>query len=245
VRVIGVVDLLAGRAVQARGGDRHLYQPVASVGGVPVPEGDAVTIAHGYLTQLGVGELYVADLDAILGRAPNDGIVMTLATIGTRLWLDSGVSSIDRAERAIACGATRVVVGLETLGSFSALSEICRTVDGQRVAFSLDLKNGVPVAPLIPSEHPETMVARAADAGVRSILVIDLARVGTGCGVDVAMLARLRKAVPNVILIAGGGVRGLEDLRQLAEMGCDGALVATALHDGRLNVTDIAAVAGV
>src|SRR5262245_11761144 len=167
MRIIGVVDLLGGRAVQARGGERHAYQPVTSVGGVPVPEGDAVTIAHGYLTQLGVGELYVADLDAILGRAPNDGIVMTLATIGTRLWLDSGVSSIDRAERAIACGATRVVVGLETLGSFGALSEICRTVDGQRVAFSLDLKNGVPLAPLIPSDHPETLVARAADAGVR------------------------------------------------------------------------------
>jgi phosphoribosylformimino-5-aminoimidazole carboxamide ribotide isomerase len=245
MRIIGVVDLLGGRAVQARAGDRHAYQPVTVVGAVPVPEGDAATIAHAYVTQLGIGELYVADLDAILGRAPHDGIVMTLATIGTRLWLDAGVSSIDRAERAIACGATRVVVGLETLGSFGALSGICRAVDGQRVAFSLDLKDGAPIAPFIPPEPPEALAARAVEAGVRSMLVIDLARVGTGRGVDLTMLARLRKAVPGVILIAGGGVRGVEDLRQLANAGCDGALVATALREGGLSVADIAAVVGV
>jgi phosphoribosylformimino-5-aminoimidazole carboxamide ribotide isomerase len=245
VRVIGAIDLLGGRAVQARAGDRHAYQPVTVVGGVPVPQGDAATIAHAYLTRLGVGELYVADLDAILGRAPHDGIVMTLATIGTALWLDSGVSSVDRAERAIACGATRVVVGLETLGSFGILRDICRDMDGQRVAFSLDLKDGAPLAPFIPRERPEALALRAVDAGARSILVIDLARVGTGRGLDVPMLERLRKAAPDVMLIAGGGVRGLDDLRQLSAVGCDGAIVATALNEGRLSGADIAAVAGV
>ena len=45
---------------------------------------------------------------------------------------------------------------------------------------------------------------------------------------------RVRRAVPDVALLAGGGVRGPEDLQRLADAGCDGALVATALHDGRL-----------
>jgi phosphoribosylformimino-5-aminoimidazole carboxamide ribotide isomerase len=41
-------------------------------------------------------------------------------------------------------------------------------------------------------------------------------------------------------VLAGGGVRDLDDLRQLAEFGCDGALVASALHDGRLTAADVA-----
>jgi phosphoribosylformimino-5-aminoimidazole carboxamide ribotide isomerase len=44
-----------------------------------------------------------------------------------------------------------------------------------------------------------------------------------------------------VTLVAGGGVRGADDLARLADAGCDGALVATALHDGRLSAADVTA----
>ena len=78
------------------------------------------------------------------------------------------------------------------------------------------------------------MAARAASAGAGAVIVIDLARVGTGAGLDLALIARVRETTPGLTLVAGGGVRGLDDLARLADSGCDGALVATALHDGRL-----------
>ena len=64
--------------------------------------------------------------------------------------------------------------------------------------------------------------------------MIDLARVGTGAGLDLPLIARVRDAAPGLTLLAGGGVRGPEDLARLVDAGCDGALVATALQDGRL-----------
>jgi uncharacterized protein related to proFAR isomerase len=82
---------------------------------------------------------------------------------------------------------------------------------------------------------------RAADAGAGAVIVIDLARVGTGTGLDLALIDRVREATPGLTLVAGGGVRGPEDLARLADSGCDGALVATALHDGRLSAADVAA----
>ena len=85
------------------------------------------------------------------------------------------------------------------------------------------------------------MAERAAQAGAGAVIVLDLARVGTGTGLDLALIGRVRDAVPGVTLLAGGGVRGPEDLARLADAGCDGALVATALHDGRLGPEDIAA----
>jgi len=71
--------------------------------------------------------------------------------------------------------------------------------------------------------------------------VIDLARVGTGRGLDLDLLASVRDATRGSRLLAGGGVRGVEDLARLADVGCDGALVATALHDGRITAADVAA----
>ena len=73
------------------------------------------------------------------------------------------------------------------------------------------------------------------------MIVIDLMRVGTSVGLDLNLIRRLRAAVPAVTLLAGGGVRGKEDLSRLADTGCDGVLVATALHDGRLSAADVRA----
>ena len=64
---------------------------------------------------------------------------------------------------------------------------------------------------------------------------------GTGSGLDLALIARVRETTPGLTLVAGGGIGGLEDLVRLADSGCDGALVATALHDGRLGAAEVTA----
>jgi phosphoribosylformimino-5-aminoimidazole carboxamide ribotide isomerase len=250
MRVIGVIDLLGGRAVHARAGDRQKYAPVASVAG------DAVRLARRYLAA-GVRELYVADLNAILSGARQDGAVEALATLGVPLWVDAGISTIEAARECLALGATRVVVGLETLSSFDALQSICRNVGGSRMAFSIDLREGQPMIRPDAAIPPNVVrigtlqqvgaavegAARfAASAGVEAIIVLDLAKVGMSTGVDPGLIARVRAAVPGVMLLAGGGIRNADDLSRLAAAGCDGALVATALHDGTLGAADIAAL---
>ena len=242
MRIIGVIDLLAGRAVHARAGRREGYQPVRSAAGTPV-DGDAVALARTYVAHAGLTELYVADLDAIQGRAPQDALIAAIAALGTPFWLDAGISSAGRARHALDCGATRLIVGLETLTSFESLEEICEAVGGDRIAFSLDLRNGGPIVAndrIASGESAPLVAARAANAGVSAVIIIDLARVGTGAGLDLELIARVREAVPDRTLLAGGGVRGPEDLADLAECECDGALVATAIHDGRIGAADIA-----
>jgi HisA/HisF family protein len=246
MRVIGVLDLMAGNAVHARAsaGGRGAYQPVRVVAGVTFDPGDAIALARAYLDRLGVRELYAADLDAIGGGEPQRILTAEVARLGAPLWVDAGVRTATDARETLASGAWRVVVGLETLPSFDALADVCRAVAGERVAFSLDLRDGAPIGgdELIASDASvHTLVARAADAGAGTVIVLDLARVGTGAGVDLALMRRVRAAAPHVELFAGGGVRGPDDLARLADAGCDGALVATALHDGRLGTHEVAA----
>ena len=96
MRIIGVVDLLAGRAVHARAGQRETYRPVQSVAGTAIESGDALALARTYVVHLGLTELYVADLDAIISGASQDTLVGAVAAVGVPLWLDAGVSSADR-----------------------------------------------------------------------------------------------------------------------------------------------------
>ena len=262
MRLIGVVDLMAGRAVHARGGVRGHYSPLRAIAGSAI-DGDPLALARMYVDHFGLAELYAADLDAILGHQAQDAIVRDLATAAP-LWLDAGVSSAEEAHRVLSLGAAHVVCGLETLASFDALAAICAAVGGGRVAFSLDLRNGEPVTPRLVVRSGESgashlgitgesgappletrgepahqLAARAAGAGASAVIVIDLARVGAATGLDLDLIARVRAAAPGTMLIAGGGVRGPDDLSRLADTGCDAALVASALHDGRLNADHI------
>jgi phosphoribosylformimino-5-aminoimidazole carboxamide ribotide isomerase len=242
VRVIGVVDLDGGRAVHASGGDRKRYAPVERVGASAIEPGDAVALARAYTGPLGLSELYVADLDAIAGGPFQAARIAALTSLNAPTWVDAGVAAVERARRLIDLGAAQVIVGLETLPSFGALAAICSAVGGRRVAFSLDLRDGRPLTADScsgPREDPAALAARAADAGAGSVIVIDLARVGGEAGLDLRLVGDVRAAVPQLTLVVGGGVRGAEDLTRLADAGCDAALVATALHDGRIGAAEI------
>jgi HisA/HisF family protein len=227
--------LLGGRAVHARAGERHTYAPVASVAG------DAVRLAQRYL-EAGVTDLYVADLSAILSGARQDGLITALVGLGAPVWLDAGVTTIPAAKECLSLGASHVIVGLETLTSFDALAAICVDVGGSRVAFSLDLRNNEPVSLLAPPASPALLAHRAVASGAGTIIVLDLARVGTASGIDLGLMKDIRALAPRVTLLAGGGIRGADDLERLAEAGCDGALVATAFHNGRIGASEIQSV---
>ena len=71
------------------------------------------------------------------------------------------------------------------------------------------------------------------------VIVMTLAKVGTGSGPDFARLGEIRAQAPMHEIYAAGGVRHGDDLRALAKAGIDGALVATALHDGKITRQDL------
>lgn len=252
--IIPVLDLARGVAVWAQAGDRARYEPVASQL-VAEGVGDPIALMRAFRRPLGATRCYVADLDAIQGGAVQRTVLRELAELETgfagAIMVDAGAHSPESSFEVLACGASQVVVGLETLRAFTDLADIVRTVGRGRVVFSVDLRHGQPIL------HPEmedvagttrpdalTLTAQAVEAGVETLLTLDLARIGTGCGTDVALLEDLRKRFPAVRLLAGGGVLARRDLDRMRDAGCDGALVASAIHSGAITAVDLAELSG-
>ena len=239
MRVVGVIDLKGGTAVHAVRGERERYRPVRStIGG---DDGDALSLARGFREQLGLDELYVADLDAIVGAGENGATIAALAR-ETRVMVDAGVSDPGRAQALLDLGAHRVIVGTETLTGPDALDRLLAELPAGALVLSVDLREG---RVLSPDAHLSGLpaldaVARLQRAGLREAIVLDLARVGSGSGPDVALIGELRAAFPELELLAGGGVRDIEDLRALEAAGAGGALVATALHRGVIGARELA-----
>ncbi len=245
MRIVGVIDLKDGTAVHAVRGDRERYRPVRSaIGGA---DGDALALARGFRAELGIEEVYVADLDAIVGgsdrAAGSDHPALLGALAGeARLMVDAGVSEPAAAWALLDLGAQRVIVGTETLGGAAALDRLLADLPEGAVILSVDLRDGRVLSPdpqLAGRSAPDAL-ARLQRPGLREAIVLDLARVGSGEGPDVELIAELHDAFPDLELLAGGGVRHAGDLRALDAAGAAGALVATALHHGVIGARELA-----
>jgi phosphoribosylformimino-5-aminoimidazole carboxamide ribotide isomerase len=222
MRVVPVIDLKGGLAVHAVRGERERYRPVGR---------DPLSLARGFRAELGLDELYVADLDAITGAGGNDAVIRALAS-EARAMVDAGICEPDRARELLELGVDRVVVGTETLNSPDALDRLLAEVP--ELVLSIDLRDGRTLSPdpQLAGLPALDVVARLHRAALREVIVLDLARVGSGAGPDVGLFTEIHAAFPDLELLAGGGVRDAADLRALGAAGAAGALVATALHRG-------------
>jgi phosphoribosylformimino-5-aminoimidazole carboxamide ribotide isomerase len=237
--VLPVLDLKQRQVVRGIAGKRDQYRPIVSRLST---SSEPVEVARAMHAHFGFTEFYLADLDAISGAAPAEATFGALHQQGFRLWVDAGARQVSDALSLASLGVSRVIAGLETIGGPEIAAAICGELGSDRVVFSLDLKQGQPVCELKTwgCRGAWEIAQRVISDGVSRLLVLDLARVGLGEGAGTEVLCRrLRQAYPGLEITAGGGVRGIADVRALYAAGADNVLVASALHDGRLTRNDI------
>lgn len=228
--VIPVVDLMGGLVVHARAGERQAYRPLtgSQLSSSAAPE----DVVAGLLALHPFRRLYIADLDAILKRGDHAATIAALAArfAGLEPWVDAGLAERGAVDRLLALPSLRPVLGSESQVDAGLLATLR---DEPRLVLSLDLRGATPLDPAGLFARPELWP--------EDLIVMTLARVGTGQGPDLAALRGvLARAGPRRVW-AAGGVRGRDDLRALRALGCAGVLVATALHDGRLDAAALAA----
>lgn len=240
MQIVPVLDIRHGVVVRGVGGRRAEYLPLQSR---LTSSTDPLQVATVLCELLGSPALYLADLDGILDRSPHRALYTELARRGCKLWVDPGIRRPEELKCVSATGVDTVIIGLETCGNMEDLQRYVEEIPDEQLMFSLDLQQGVPLASgQAALMSPLEIACRVYDAGFRRMLVLDLADVGTHTGGSTApLLQQIRAAMPDLFLVAGGGVRHLLDLQRLAALSVDAVLVASALHDGRLSPADWAA----
>ena len=221
MQIIPVIDVKGGVAVRARGGDRANYAPLET----PLsPSADPIAVARGLTALHPFATVYVADLDGIEGRGPSIPVQtrFLIAWPGTEVWIDDGSTTVAQGPKR-----RRAVVGSESMGEAGILPK--------GAVLSLDFRGSEFQGPNELLENPALWPAR--------VIVMQLARVGSGEGPDMLRLVSIIARAEGREVFAAGGVRGMEDIHALREIGAAGALVSTALHRGRITPADLAAMA--
>jgi phosphoribosylformimino-5-aminoimidazole carboxamide ribotide isomerase len=237
LKVIPVIDVLNGIVVHAVKGIRKEYQPLQSIITKSI---EPLEVARTFKS-IGFSDLYVADLDAIIDCSTDFNILKRISdATDMKLMVDAGVTNIERAQKLLDSGVSKLIIGTETLQKKSFVSDAVRLFGSERVVVSLDLKGNKILVKLAfdGCDDPLCLLKQFKAMGVSRVIVLDLLRIGSGEGVNVDFLKNVIEKV-GIDVYVGGGVRDINDLVELRNLGVSGALVATALHTGKITIDQL------
>lgn len=229
--IVPSVDVRAGN-VAYRGGV-----------GAEISPGD---LAARYVRE-GADELHLVDLDgAERGEYVNAQLLADIArAAAVPCRLAGGISSLAKAEDAIASGFAGVLFSSAVFGDDSLLRRIARL--GDRGVVEIEAAGGA----LAPRGGDADLVRRAAgrDAteaaeiatlrGIRALYVVDTSADGRLGGPPLVLMERLRaKTGPDIRFHTGGGVRDVDDVRVLARWGAASVVIGRAFLDRRFTLAE-------
>jgi phosphoribosylformimino-5-aminoimidazole carboxamide ribotide isomerase len=210
--LILAMDLKKNLVVHGKSGQRASYKPL-DWGCSPTAE------PVGFVRAVAPKYVYIADLDRIEKSGSHDRIIAECARHVSLCYADRGCESPDDLLQGY---HITNVIGTETAG------EDLSCYGGGFI--SLDIKNGR----VIPSgRNPVDVLRQANGWRFKGCIILNIHAVGTETGLDREMLETMR-AVYHRKLFYGGGVASIADLQILRDTGFDGAIIATAIHHGKI-----------
>jgi len=227
--VLPAIDIKDGQCVR-------LYQ--GDYGQVTTYDADPVRVARRWQAA-GASWLHVVDLDgAALGQPVNvEAIEQIRAATSLHIELGGGMRSLEHIERMMALGIDRIVLGTVALTDRVLLEQALQHW-GERIALGLDARDGwVAIAGWRETSRVQaTALATELSAlGVRRFIYTDIARDGVLGGPNLDAIREMQRATSHP-LIASGGVASLADLRSLAALGVEGAIVGKAIYTGDVDL---------
>jgi phosphoribosylformimino-5-aminoimidazole carboxamide ribotide isomerase len=231
------IDLRDGQVVQLTQGDFARER---------VHGDDPVAVAKGFVAA-GARWIHTVDLDAArTGEPVNRGLIAAIAAaVDVPVQAGGGVRSAEAARALADVGVARVVMGTAAMEDPDLVATVASR---QPVALGLDVRGReVAVRGWAEGsgvEWPEAL-RRLADAGAEAVVVTQIAVEGLMGGADLNGLAEVLEATA-LDVIASGGVGTIDDLIALdgvaaGERRLAGAIVGTAIYEGRLDVAEAVA----
>lgn len=235
--ILPAIDILGGNCVRLLKGEYNSAHKVAA---------DPFETAAAF-ERTGAKMLHTVDLDGARDGSPaNYEIISGIAkSLGIPVEVGGGIRDMCTIEKYISAGLARVILGTSALRNPKLVRDAVREF-GAKIAVGIDARGGMVCVDgwTEASETPYIEFAKIMeDAGVDNIIFTDIERDGTLTAPNFEQLFALSQAV-TVKITASGGIRDIDNIKQLASMGLYGAICGKSLYDGTLDLAQALAVSG-
>jgi len=234
MRIIPALDMIDGKCVRLEQGDfsrKKIY------------EQDPLDYAKS-LEDEGFHYLHLVDLDgAKKGELVHWKILEKIChATGLKVDFGGGIKDSAAVKKVFDCGAHQLTAGSIAVKNPELVTEWMALFGAEKIILGADVKDqmiyidgwktntGIPLL---------SFLKKFIEAGTQYAICTDISRDGLLQGSAVDLYQTIRKAFPDLNLIASGGVHSLDDIRLLEESGLEGAIVGKALLENKINFNQL------
>jgi phosphoribosylformimino-5-aminoimidazole carboxamide ribotide isomerase len=234
IELIPAIDIIEGKCVRLTQGDYDTKK---------VYNEDPLEVAKMF-EDYGIRRLHVVDLDgARQGRIINYRILERLATY-TSLVIDfgGGLKQDNDLEIAFESGAQLVTGGSIAVKNPNTFKSWISKFGSEKIILGADAQDKKiaisgweettenELIPFIQHYHQE---------GISKSICTDISRDGMLQGPAIDLYKEILEQIPQLYLIASGGVSSIQDIEKLAEAGIPAVIFGKAIYEGKIQLKDL------
>jgi phosphoribosylformimino-5-aminoimidazole carboxamide ribotide isomerase len=234
IEIIPAIDLIDGKCVRLLQGD---YSKKTIYNENPLEVAKMFEAA-------GIRRLHLVDLDGAKAKhIVNQKILETIST-KTNLIIDfgGGLKSDKDLEIAFNSGAQMITGGSIAVKEQDTFLIWLEKYGSEKIILGADAKDGniavggwlettsLPVIEFISEFHKK---------GISKVISTDISRDGMLSGPSFELYVEILKTLPNIEIIASGGIATMADILKLDEMGVPGVITGKAIYENRITLNEI------
>lgn len=234
IEIIPAIDIIDGKCVRLTQGD---YGKQKTYSDNPL---EVAKLFEGY----GVRRLHVVDLDGAKSSHVVNLRVLELIASHTNLVIDfgGGIKSENDLTLSFNAGASMLTIGSLAVKNSDLVKGWLKDYGAERFIIGADVKDEKISINGWKEEGEDTLypfLERYTSEGVVNVLCTDISRDGMLQGPSLTLYENILKRFPELHLIASGGVGGVDDIRELNEMGVPAVVFGKAFYEGLIRIEQL------
>ena len=234
MRIIPAIDIIDGKCVRLSKGDydtKKIYNE------------NPLEVAKSFEAH-GIQYLHLVDLDgAKSGKIVNHKILESIAS-KTNLKVDFGGGLKSDADLKIAfeSGANQITGGSIAVKNPVLFQEWISKYGSDKIILGADANNEkVAISGWLEESNEDLIpfIQNYQSKGIEYIICTDIAKDGMLEGPSFDLYKKILNQIPNIKLIASGGISTFDELPKLAEMGCEGTIIGKAIYENRITLKQL------
>ncbi len=239
IEIIPAIDIIGGRCVRLTEGDFKSMK---------IYDASPLDMAKRF-EDAGLNRLHIVDLDGAKVGHPANLTVLELIASSTEFTVDfgGGIKTDDDIKAVFEAGAAMASIGSVAARSPETFRHWLAEYGGERILLGADARGGKVAIDgwQTETEHDVISFLRGwMDEGITQAFVTDIGKDGGLAGPGLELYEKITAELPELKLIASGGVAEVGDIARLEVAGCSGVIIGKAIYEGRIPIEELAKYAG-
>ena len=234
MQIIPAIDIIEGKCVRLTQGD-YLQKKIYNEHPLEVAQ---------QFEDAGLQRLHLVDLDGAKAGAVKNWKVLEILASRTSLVIDfgGGIKTEKDVNIVFDSGAAMATIGSLAVKDKELFVSWLKQYDAGKFLLGADVKDEK-IAIHGWQETSDVWIYDFLEdyvqQGVQQIFCTDVSKDGMLKGAAVDLYKNILSKFPKLFLVASGGVSSMEDLNELQDAGCKGAIVGKAIYEGRIGLAEL------